>query len=42
MEAKRSAPFAQSVLDRLEKMSDSHARLPRPTAAGRNVGLKGS
>jgi acyl-CoA thioester hydrolase len=41
MEAKRSAPFPQSVLARLEKMSDSHARLPRPAAAGRSVGLKG-
>ena len=41
MDAKRSAPFSQSVLDRLAKMSASHARLPRPTAAGRSVGLKG-
>ena len=42
MDARRSAPFPQSVLNRLEKMSDSHARLPRPAAAGRNVGLKGA
>jgi len=40
MDGKRSAPFPQSVLDRLEKMSDSHARLPHPVAAGRSVGLK--
>ena len=40
MDGKRSAPFPQSVLDRLGKMSDSHARLPRPVAAGRSVGLK--
>src|SRR5215469_2963767 len=40
MDGKRSALFPQSVLDRLEKMSDSHARLPRPAAAGRSVGLK--
>ena len=40
MDGKRSAPFPQRVLDRLEKMSDSHGRLPRPPAAGRSVGLK--
>jgi acyl-CoA thioester hydrolase len=42
MDAKRSAPFPQSVLGRLEKMSDSHARLPRPAATGRSIGLKGN
>jgi acyl-CoA thioester hydrolase len=41
MDAKRSALFPQSVLDRLEEMSDSHARLPRPAAAGRSIGMKG-
>jgi acyl-CoA thioester hydrolase len=42
MDGKRSAPFPQSVLDRLAKMSDSHGRLPRPASAGRSVGLKGN
>jgi acyl-CoA thioester hydrolase len=28
------------VLDRLSKMAASHARLPRPQAAGRSVGMK--
>jgi acyl-CoA thioester hydrolase len=40
MESKKSAALPQRVLDRLEKMAASHAKLPRPEAAGRSVGMK--
>ncbi len=40
MDSKKSAELPQSVLDRLEKMAASHAKLPRPEAAGRSVGMK--
>jgi len=40
MTAKKVAPFAPHVLDALERMKAAHARLPRPEAAGRSVGMK--
>src|SRR5262245_3093786 len=39
MASRRSAPLSTSALDRLEKMSASHRRLPGPQAAGRSVGM---
>jgi acyl-CoA thioester hydrolase len=40
MESRKSAPMSTGALDRLEKMSTSHRRLPGPQAAGRSVGMK--
>jgi acyl-CoA thioester hydrolase len=40
MDGKKSAPMPQRVLDRLAKMAASHAKLARPEAAGRRVGMK--
>ena len=40
MDSSKSAPMPPRVLGRLEKMAASHARLPRPQAAGRSVGMK--
>ena len=40
MDSSKSAPMPPRVLGRLEKMAASHARLPRPQAAGRGVGMK--
>jgi acyl-CoA thioester hydrolase len=40
MDGSKSAPMPPGVLDRLSKMAASHARLPRPQAAGRSVGMK--
>jgi acyl-CoA thioester hydrolase len=40
MDGKKSAPMPQRVLARLEKMAASHAKLARPEAAGRRVGMK--
>ena len=42
MDGRKSASMPQHVLDRLEKMSASHGKLPRPEAAGRRVGMKQS
>jgi acyl-CoA thioester hydrolase len=39
MANRKSAPLSASALDRLEKMSASHRRLPGPQAAGRSVGM---
>jgi acyl-CoA thioester hydrolase len=35
----KSAPVPERVADRLAQMKASHARLPRPEAAGRRVGM---
>jgi acyl-CoA thioester hydrolase len=40
MDSSKSAPMSPRVVGRLEKMAASHARLPRPQAAGRSVGMK--
>ena len=40
MASSKSAAMPPGVLDRLSKMAASHARLPRPQAAGRSVGIK--
>jgi acyl-CoA thioester hydrolase len=40
MDSSKSAPMPAGVVGRLEKMAASHARLPRPQAAGRSVGMK--
>jgi acyl-CoA thioester hydrolase len=40
MDSSKSAPMPAGVVGRLEKMTASHARLPRPQAAGRSVGMK--
>ena len=37
MTAKKVAPFPESVLRTLSRMKASHARLPRPEAAGRRI-----
>lgn len=39
MTAKKVAPFADSVLEVLERMQAAHASLPRPDAAGRSVAM---
>jgi len=40
MDSSKSAPMSPRVVGRIEKMAASHARLPRPQAAGRSVGMK--
>src|SRR5207247_10129468 len=40
METKKTAPFPDDVLERLEKMMASHAKLPRPEAAGRRIEMR--
>lgn len=40
MDARKSAALPRRALDRLTKMAASHAKLPRPEAAGRSVGMK--
>jgi len=37
MDAKKTAPFDQDVAKRLTQLKNSHARLPRPEAAGRSI-----
>jgi acyl-CoA thioester hydrolase len=39
MDAKKTAPFPDGVERRLAKMKASHARLPRPEAAGRRIAM---
>src|SRR6266571_91385 len=39
MESKKTAPFGEDVTRRLAQMKASHARLPRPEAAGRRVAM---
>ena len=39
MDAKKTAPFPDDVERRLAKMKASHARLPRPEAAGRRIAM---
>jgi acyl-CoA thioester hydrolase len=40
METKKTAPFPDDVATRLAKMQASHARLPRPEAAGRRIEMR--
>jgi acyl-CoA thioester hydrolase len=37
--SKRTVPFPNDVSERLAKMKKSHARLPRPEAAGRRIAM---
>ena len=39
MTAKKVAPFPDTVLRTLARMKASHARLPRPEAAGRAIAM---
>ena len=39
MTAKKVAPFPADILQALSRMKASHARLPRPEAAGRRVAM---
>ncbi len=41
MTAKKTAPFPPEVAERLAHMRASHARLPRPEAAGRRIAMPG-
>jgi len=40
LETKKTAPFPDDVAARLAKMKASHARLPRPEAAGRRIEMR--
>ena len=39
-ESRRSAPWPEWAMPRIEKMAAAHARLPRPKQAGRIIGIK--
>ena len=39
-ESRRSAPWPEWAMPRIEKMAAAHARLPRPNQAGRIIGIK--
>ncbi len=39
MTAKKVAPFPETVMRTLGRMKASHARLPRPEAAGRSIAM---
>ncbi|GIK79481.1 MAG: thioesterase [Alphaproteobacteria bacterium] len=41
MAQKRTAPFPDDVRKSLSRMKESHARLPRPEAAGRRIAMPG-
>ena len=36
---RRGAPMAREILQRLEELGEAHFKLPRPTQAGRRIGL---
>ncbi len=38
-ETRRGAPMTAEILDRLARIRDAHARLPRPPQVGRRIGL---
>jgi acyl-CoA thioester hydrolase len=40
LESKKTAPFPDYVAARLQEMKASHARLPRPEAAGRRIEMR--
>ena len=40
LESKKTAPFPDDVAARLQEMKASHARLPRPEAAGRRIEMR--
>jgi len=40
LETRKTAPFPDDVAARLAKMKASHARLPRPEAAGRRIEMR--
>jgi acyl-CoA thioester hydrolase len=40
LESKKTAPFPDDVAARLQEMKTSHARLPRPEAAGRRIEMR--
>ena len=37
---RRSAPWPEWAMERIEKLAAAHASLPRPTQAGRLIGIK--
>lgn len=39
MDAKKAAPFTPDVAKRLDKLKNSHARLPRPEVVGRRIAM---
>jgi len=39
MNSKKTAPLSDSVTHRLTQMKATHARLPRPEAAGRRIAM---
>lgn len=39
MDQKKAAPFSADVSKRLNRLKNSHARLPRPEAAGRRIAM---
>jgi acyl-CoA thioester hydrolase len=41
MAAKKTAPFPEAITRCLRKMKCSHAKLPRPEAAGRAIAMPG-
>jgi acyl-CoA thioester hydrolase len=39
-ESRRSAPWPDFAMERIEKLAAAHAKLPRPRQAGRLIGIK--
>ena len=39
-ETRRSAPWPDFAMERIEKLAAAHAGLPRPKQAGRLIGIK--
>jgi acyl-CoA thioester hydrolase len=39
-ESRRSAPWPEWAMPRIDKLAAAHARLPRPKQAGRLIGIK--
>ena len=37
---RRSAPFAEEMMERLEAMMQKHRHLPRPDKIGRTIGIR--
>jgi hypothetical protein len=39
MKAGRAVPFERDAAERLRRLVEAHARLPRPAQAGRAIGM---
>jgi len=39
-QTRRSAPWPDFAMERIEKLAAAHATLPRPAQAGRLIGIK--